>query len=978
MAERVDVMISSTARDLPDYRQQAMDACVRQGMFPIMMEHLPAMDEDAISASMAMVDDAEIFLGIIAHRYGYIPQGYAISITEMEYNRAAERGIPRLIFIMQSDYAAGVEQESDPAKRAQLDSFKERLQTEQIVNFFTSPADLRAQVINSLSRFFTRQVNTLHRASLIPEPPEPFIAHPYTLLESQSLIGRKKELKQLSKWASDPAHPTRLMNIVAIGGMGKSSLTWRWFNDIAPTEIKLAGRLWWSFYESDAHYENFITRALAYTSNQPESAVQQMALPQREERLLWILDKQPFLLVLDGLERLLIAYNRPDSLRGVDDGADPMFKNPPKKESVLLGFAGTMNAMLHRLRKTADPRTGAFLRRLAGVGASRVVVSTRLYPADLQTSTGGEIPGSGMLHLKGLDDAAAVQLWRSFGVSGSDEALMELFHAFDNYPLLIRALAGEVARYRRAPGNFDRWRKANKRFNPFELPMVQRQSHVLQFALSGLAAPQLAILRTVAAFHTPAAYDTLVDLLVGTTFDSENELDSALSELEDRGLLGWDRAANRYDLHPVVRGVVWGTTDKKEQQGIYAQLHKHFQAMPMLEDWRKLKKQEDLSPTIALYHTLIGLERYNEAADLLFNRLYRPLRYRFSDGQRLASLLEMLFADQELLPRLDQASMQAWTLNALAQAYQMTGQPGRAVPLFERSNLLKEEARYTVDLSSGLRDLAYAQRLAGGLRYSEVAARHALLIDREDGNMLLEAISLQVLGLALAARGNWEESAKALDRSLDLADRTNANRAYNHQAMRALWFGDHSAALDWAEKGIAYCKQRKLESALILANRLYGTALLGMEDTRAAEDYLNQAITHARAVNFVEEEIAALIALAELRRKQGKPEAARELLQDVWHAAQDGPYKLFHADACNALAYIARDQDKPQEAIDAATQAYQLSWCDGPPYAYHSGLMQARAHLAVLGAPEPQLTPFDPDATMPMVFVEIDPPEEQA
>src|SRR5574341_1826302 len=119
MAERIDVMISSTARDLPEYRQQAMDACVRQGMFPIMMEHLPAMDADAVSASLGMVDEAEIYLGIVARRYGYIPQGHAISITEIEYDHAVERGIPRLIFIMAEDYDYP-EPDEMPKKRQQL------------------------------------------------------------------------------------------------------------------------------------------------------------------------------------------------------------------------------------------------------------------------------------------------------------------------------------------------------------------------------------------------------------------------------------------------------------------------------------------------------------------------------------------------------------------------------------------------------------------------------------------------------------------------------------------------------------------------------------------------------------------------------------------------------------------------------------------------------------------------------------------
>jgi hypothetical protein len=67
---QLKVMISSTARDLPDHRKEVMAACLRQGMFPTMMEHLPAADADAIAESLRMVVEANIYLGVFAHRYG--------------------------------------------------------------------------------------------------------------------------------------------------------------------------------------------------------------------------------------------------------------------------------------------------------------------------------------------------------------------------------------------------------------------------------------------------------------------------------------------------------------------------------------------------------------------------------------------------------------------------------------------------------------------------------------------------------------------------------------------------------------------------------------------------------------------------------------------------------------------------------------------------------------------------------------------
>ena len=99
----------------------------------------------------------------------------------------------------------------------------------------------------------------------------------------------------------------------------------------------------------------------------------------------------------------------------------------------------------------------------------------------------------------------------------------------------------------------------------------------------------------------------------GKPFATDRELDAALTELEDRGLLGWDRRANRYDLHPIVRGVAWKGLDAAAQQGVYTGLHDHFESLPKIDDWRKVESLEDLTPAIELYNTLIGLGRYDDA-----------------------------------------------------------------------------------------------------------------------------------------------------------------------------------------------------------------------------------------------------------------------------------------------------------------------------------------------------------------------------
>lgn len=980
-------MVSSTARDLPEHRKEIMEACLRQSMLPLMMEHLPASDAEAISTSLKMVDEADIYLGIFAHRYGYIPKEnnpLQISITEMEYRRAVERGIPRLIFLMHDEHlvkASDVERGEGATKLAAL---KARLGTERVVNFFDSPADLRAHVINSLSKLREPDLTTFHYVSDIPQPPEAFIAHPYTLLQTHRLVGRQPELNLLTDWVAkrdSAVYRARILNVVAVGGLGKSALTWKWFNDIAPQEMRpLSGRLWWSFYESDATFENFVTRALAYVTRRPLAEVQQLPKPEREARLLATLDREPFLFVLDGLERILIAYARMDAAHLSDDDYDQQAASIAAQTHGLPASAAQSFTSEHRLRKSADPRAGAFLRKLATIRAARILVSTRLYPADLQTLAGEPLPGCFAHFLPGLTDNDTLELWRAFGVNGARDMLLPIFNRVGNHPLLIQALASEVARYRRAPGDFDAWRQGHPDFNPFSsLPMVQVKSHVLEFAMRGLDDKARHALQLIAAFRMPARYDTLTELLTGEgkAYADEEELDQVLTELEDRGLVGWDKRANRYDLHPIVRGVVWNNLEEDLRRDVYESLHTHFQGLPKIMDWRKVSNLEDLTPAIELYNTLIGLGRYDDAYVIFRDWLSHPMLYRLSANLQSIELLEMLFTGgSDYLPRLIKPVRQSYMLNELASGYTLTGQPGYAASLYRRACIIEAESKNDADLSITLCNLSDTLRSSGALYESEVTSRRALILTHLQNIREIEADSLYWLGLVLGARGRKRESVLALERSLAVTSKGSSYIAYDYRAILDLWTGAFDTAKVWADKALDYCRQNRFDRGIIVASRVQGEAALGLNNFVVANERLHHALTSARMVNLVEEELPALIALAELQRRRGNLKAAREFLDDVWEGAERGPYTLYHADACNVLAQIERDASKTGAAVEAAERAYRLAWCDGPPFAYHWGLDKARRHLSELGAGEPEMPPFDAAKFEPMPEVEIDPRDE--
>jgi hypothetical protein len=151
-------------------------------------------------------------------------------------------------------------------------------------------------------------------------------------------------------------------------------------------------------------------------------------------------------------------------------------------------------------------------------------------------------------------------------------------------------------------------------------------------------------LHTLIGFRMPASYATLEALLVGKKMAcrSAQELDRALTELEDRGLIGWDREANRYDAHPIVRGVVWQLASTKDRHAVYSALDTHFEPMatPKMEDVETLA---DLAPAIERYHVLVSLGRFDEAITLFYERLSRATLYRLAAHRERIAWLERLF-----------------------------------------------------------------------------------------------------------------------------------------------------------------------------------------------------------------------------------------------------------------------------------------------------------------------------------------------
>jgi tetratricopeptide (TPR) repeat protein len=882
---RTTALISSSVADLPGHLDQVRAACERQGLALRLVEHA---DEDA----QVRREDVAVLV-VLADAAPTPAQERLIQLA-----RAA--GLPVVVLGREG----------------------------------TSIAALRAALVDALAPH-RPPVHAFHHVQAPPAPPEPWLAHPYPLLGDSPLIGRQRELDRLDAWVADPNAP-RVRCVRGVGGMGKSALTWTWFHgqDAAPWQ----GRLWWSFYESDATFDNFVLRALAYVVGTSIAEAAAVRASERLPRLLQALAERPFLVVFDGFERQLNGY-----ARGEDVSPD---MDEPRWQRVAL-----------------DPQCDAFLRRLCAPGASRVLLTSRLVPAALQEADGSPRPGSEVVELAGLDEVDTVAFWRSLGVTGTRFDLGALSAALEHHPLLLRVVAGEIRHHPTARGDLSAWQRAGRGFNP-----DARGADLLEQALSAVPVGHRHVLALLAAFHVPVPWARLVTLLVGRghTCRRPSALDEVLSALEERGVLGWDRAGNRYDLHPVVRGATWHALGPVGRRLVTRVAKKHLETKAPEVD-EQVRSLDDLTGAIELVRLSLGLGQYDEAFRVYREHLHDRMTRRLHLCREASGLLEQLFVDGlDQPPKLAGFSEQQAAMHHLSYASHFGGRPGLAWRI-ERALLEQFPASSTH--WHNLATAALACR--DDLREVEAAFRSALRAGRgrQDHDTLASAVGLASL--------------RSMMGQVELAECLAERCAMAYAALEP----DEHAFSAWAVVGeiaIERGDRRGAELAMGLARMLVDTARVQrckvtLKELEAAfalrfsrrEDARRlyaSALAEARRLRLPSVELTCSLALAREAMDQGEFDAAGDLLDDAEAIAERGPYAFG-----SGLARVQRARwwargGRPDEALGALVGARDLACRRPPPFQHLKLLGLVERQAADLGLVLPPSGPFIGGAVEPALL----------
>ena len=185
--------ISSTFRDLQQHRQVAHVVVKRFGYDDVAMEYYVAEDERPLDRCLADVDACDLYIGIFAWRYGFVPESEQDSITELEYRRAVEKKKPRLLFVVDED--ADWPMKFVDVDRTKVAAFHERLRKDRLAGTFSTPDTLAAILSASLEN----RAGSPLRAKGIDVPAYvKFLRRRYNILDLDALTDPKRdELLQL-------------------------------------------------------------------------------------------------------------------------------------------------------------------------------------------------------------------------------------------------------------------------------------------------------------------------------------------------------------------------------------------------------------------------------------------------------------------------------------------------------------------------------------------------------------------------------------------------------------------------------------------------------------------------------------------------------------------------------------------------------------------------------------------------------------
>jgi tetratricopeptide (TPR) repeat protein len=849
------IYISSTYSDLVEHRQQVYEILRKMRYDVIAMENYVAADKRPLDKCLADVAFCQVYVGIFAWRYGYVPPGQERSITELEYRQAGQSGLERLIFLLHEDAPWPRSKMEKGIGGEKIEALRGELVATHLLQFFKSPEELAGQVAASVAEWARVQLDAemeslrARRDQADRERREKRDRQRVVNLRPLDVTHFKDRLREIQALCEHLADASvRLVSVVGRGGMGKTALVSKVLADlerkVETSEVSETSEVWpvnGILYLSARSTGLGLERIYADVGRMlGEPAASQLAarwadreasLAAKVEYLLEAMRDGLYLILLDNLEEQL-----------TEEGAIA--------EEGLRLFIERCLTQPGGARLVVTSREEVKITAAALRGARRIPLREGL-PEDDAVALLRDLDPQGAL---GLRDAPEGDLhraaWLTRGIPRALEILAGILHR-DPTASLPRLLADE---------------------NTFGAEVVEQ---LVAAGYQRLGDDERRIMEALAVFDRPVD-ETAIIYLLHPWFPGL-DVRTGLRRLVSGYFVSASRVTGEYSLHPLDQEYAYRQFRDDGEPDVYNRRNLELRAADFYAGLRKPESEwktiDDLAPQLAEFEHCVRAGDYDGAC-----RVLEPIdfNYLFLWGH-YARLVEMR---EELLGRLTDPGLLAYNLGSLGLAYRALGQVRRAIKLYEEALAIAREIGDRRGERMQLSKLGFAYRALGQFERAIDSHEKALTIAREIGDCWGEGTNLGNLGSAYRALGQVERAIESQKQALiilrEIGDRYGEGVRLDELGIAHHALGQFGRAIEFHKQALAIAREigdRRGESYRLLG---LGKALLAIRELSKARKCCREACD----LDVLETSYQAALALGTVLLHQ-RDEAAGETFADA-------------------------------------------------------------------------------------------------
>jgi tetratricopeptide (TPR) repeat protein len=710
-------------------------------------------------------------------------------------------------------------------------------------------------------------------------PPEP------------NFVGQKEMLETITDWYTNPK--VRVGALIGWGGVGKSALVRKWYDNMESNNIKPDGIFWWGFYRN-AYLEQFLNALLRYVSQGQIEPKTIKSTWEKTERIKEYIHQGTYLIILDGLEQMQKSAS-----------GDEFGKMIHRECTELLHYL------------VDAPKAGGLC-----------LITTRFPLKDL---TEWHERGYEKLSLIDLSIPDSLLMLRSRGVKGSDEELTVVINRYKGHALSLTSVAGYVNRYytgdiKQAPevefilSDEERFTDVNKLLRKYAEKMSESKRIFLNiFSL----------------FRTEVTGDDFAGIfrheIEGTKFNdalvnmSELDFRDMINGLVDWRLISYDETKNAYATHPLIKGYFESDFGEKNKKLCHKRIYQYFgeyapEQPETLEEMQPLFEQVYHGCAAGLYDEVLD-DVYWEK---IYRRKERLIIYKLGAWETNFSLARIFFPDGDLsqMPLVTKkANMQiedkdwknasTWLLSEAGLALLNTGQPKEAEELIIRKTNMQIKDKDWKNASVGYLNLADLQFRTGEIDSGLGSAKKALDVaekaDSDENIINSKAYLARILHLL----GKNEEADKIFKEADEVQEKISGYRLH-------CWIGAFYAdflismkrideAFELTKQNLEICQRNTWLNDISRCYRCLGAIERIKENHQEAEIHLRNALEIARKVGMPELEIEALLEFGRLQLDMKRYEDAVRDAKEVLKICARTGFKFYEPEAEIVIskAYLA-------------------------------------------------------------------------